>query len=711
MPKKSFTKKYSPQKTEKAIYRDWEEAGYFAPKAYQSEADNPNAKKVFTMAMPPPNITGSLHMGHALNAAIQDILIRYHRMKGYRTLWIPGLDHAGIATQNMVEKELAKSGKSRHEVGRAELLKLLKNWEKKYSLRIINQFKRIGASADWSRTRYTLDDGYSRAVKKAFIIYKRKGYIKRGQRLINWCPRCKTALSDIEVEHKKEKGKLYYIRYRLLKRKKDKRFEYITIATTRPETLLGDAAVAVNPDDKRYKKYIGRTIFIPLVKRKVKVIQDNAINPKFGTGALKVTPAHDMKDFEIGERHKLKRISVIDEEAEMTGKIPLKYRGLNRFKAREEVVADLKKEKILIKTKPLIHSVPYCYRCGEIIEPLISKQWFLSMKKLIEPAVKVVLENKIEFIPERYKKVYLRWMKDVRDWCISRQIWWGHKIPIKNEEDVLDTWFSSALWPFASLGWPRKTKDLEMYYPTSVLSTAKDIIFLWVSRMIFSGLFFMDEIPFKKVYIHPTILNSEGKRMSKSLGTGIDPLDLIDKYGADATRFGLVAKAGHNQEIRYSESSIIAGRNFCNKILNATRFVLMNIEKNKIKIKFDEKILNDAGLLKIEANKKTIDLFKKTKQEVKKYILDFRFNLAQESIYDFFWHQFCDKCIEANKDALYQGDEKTKKKTLQFLIVIIGDSLKLIHPFMPFMTEYLWGELNKAIGEKTKPLIVSRWPK
>ena len=703
MAKQKFKKHYDPKATESKIYKFWEESGFFVPKG---------SGKPFTIAMPPPNITGSLHLGHALNVTIQDILIRYHRMKGYRTLWIPGLDHAGIATQNMVEKELAKSKKTRHDVGRAELLKLLKNWEKKYSKRIINQFKRLGASADWSRCRYTLDEGYSRAVKKAFILYKRKGYVKRGLRIVNFCPRCKTAISDIEVEHQEEKGKLYYLKYRLLKRKQDKRFEYLTIATTRPETLLGDTAVAVHPEDKRYKKYIGRKIFIPLVTRKVKIIADDKIDPKFGTGALKVTPAHDTKDFEIGERHNLKKINVIDEEAEMTGKIPLKYRGLNRFKAREEIVADLKKEKILVKVEPIIHKIPHCYRCGEIIEPLISKQWFLSMKKLALPAIKVVKEDKIKFVPVRFKKVYLRWMKNIRDWCISRQIWWGHKIPIAGEEDVLDTWFSSALWPFASLGWPKITRDLETFYPTSVLSTAKDIIFLWVSRMIFSGLFFMDEIPFKKVYIHPTILNAEGRRMSKSLGTGIDPLALIRKFGADATRFGLIAKAGHNQEIRYSESSIIAGRNFSNKMQNAVRFILMHISKNKMAdLKIDYDILADKKLLKIEANKKTVELFKKTKSKIEKNLLDFRFNLAADLVYEFFWHQFCDKCLEQNKDTLYQGSEQGKKKTLEFLIVVMADSLKLAHPFMPFITEHLWGELNKALKIKANPLIITRWPK
>jgi valyl-tRNA synthetase len=711
MPKNKFKKQYEPREIEAKIYKLWEEAGCFNPDRLPIDLCSDNAKP-FSIVMPPPNITGSLHMGHALNATIQDILIRYHRMKGFRTLWVPGLDHAGIATQNMVEKELAKSKKTRHDVGRAELLKLLHNWEKKYSARILSQFKRIGTSADWSRTRYTLDDGYSRAVKKAFILYKRKGYIKRGQRIVNWCPRCKTAISDIEVEHREEKGKLYFIKYRLLKRKQDKEFEYLTVATTRPETLLGDTAVAVNPEDKRYQKYIKRKIFIPLVKRKVKVIADSAIDPKFGTGILKVTPAHDTKDFEIGERHGLKRINVIDEEAEMTGPIPLKYRGLDRFKAREAVVADLPKEKILSKIESIKHKVPYCYRCGGIIEPLISKQWFLSMKKLAEPAIKVVKEDKIKFVPARFKKVYLRWMKEIRDWCISRQIWWGHKIPIKNEEDVLDTWFSSALWPFASLGWPKITRDLKTYYPTSILSTAKDIIFLWVARMIFSGIFFMDEIPFQTVYVHPTILNSEGKRMSKSLGTGVDPLDLIDKYGADATRFGLISKTGHNQEIKYSESSIVAGRNFSNKMQNATRFVLMNIAKNKIRnLKIDDKIFSDKRIIKLEINKKTIDLFEKTKNDVEKQIINFRFDLAANSIYEFFWHQFCDKCLEANKDTLYQGSDQEKKKTLEFLIVIIANSLKIAHPLMPFVTEHLWGELNKALKVKAKPLIITSWPK
>lgn len=710
MPNKSLTKRYEPKKIERIIYHQWEEAGYFNPDRLPKTLCSPKAKP-YTIVLPPPNITGFLHMGHALNATIQDVLIRYHRMKGRRTLWVPGLDHAGIATQNIVEKELAKADKTRHDIGKTELLKLLHDWEKKYTISIVDQFKKIGASCDWSRMRYTLDESYSRAVKKAFIEYKRKDYIKRGQRIVNYCPRCKTALSDIEVEHREEKGKLYYIKYRLLKRKKDTHFEYLTVATTRPETLLGDTAVAVNPNDKRYKKYISRKIFIPLVKRKIKVIADSAIDPKFGTGVLKVTPAHDIKDFEIGERHGLRHIKIIDEDAEMIGPIPLKYRGLDRFKAREAVVSDLKKEKILVKIKPQIHKMPYCYRCGEMVEPLISRQWFLSMKKLAEPAIKIVKDDKIKFVPLRFKKVYLHWMKNIRDWCISRQIWWGHKIPIKKEEDVLDTWFSSALWPFAALGWPKETRDLKIYYPTSVLSTAKDIIFLWVARMVFSGLFFMDEIPFHVVYVHPTILNIEGKRMSKSLGTGIDPLDLIDKYGADATRFGLIIKAGHNQEIRYSESSIVAGRNFSNKMLNATRFILMNIKRSKIKsLKIDDNSLSDKKILKLKVNKKTAALFIQTKTKVEKHILDFRFNLALDSIYEFFWHQFCDKCIEANKDILNHGSETDMKKTLAFLTTIILNSLKLVHPFMPFVTEHLWIELNKALGTKANPLIISHWP-
>jgi len=689
---KNLKEKYEPKNTEPKIYESWEKSGYFNPDKLPDELCKKNAKP-YVIVIPPPNITGSLHMGHALNGTIQDVLIRYHRMKGFRALWVPGVDHAGIATQNMVEKGLAKEDKTRQDIGRAEMLELLKKWEEKYSKRILGQLKKIGASCDFSRTRYTLDKDYSKAVQKAFKEYKNKGLIKRG------------------------KGRLYYIKYRLKPRKKKakklqakKPRSYITIATTRPETLLGDTAVAVNPQDKRYQDLIKRKAIVPIVNRAVPIIADEEINKSFGTGALKVTPAHDPVDFEIGQKHELKSIQVIDEDGEMTKDVPLKFRGLDRFEARKKVLEKLRNDKILAKTESFKHSVPYCYRCDSVIEPLVSKQWFVSMKKLAEPAIKIVEKDRIKFVPQRYKKVYLNWMGDIKDWCISRQIWWGHKINIKDSEDVLDTWFSSALWPFAVLGWPEKTKDLKEFYPTDVLSTAKDIIFLWVARMIFSSLFFLDKKPFRTVYIHPTILNKEGKRMSKSLGTGVDPLDLIDKYGADATRFGLISKAGRNQEIRFDESAIIAGRNFANKMLNASRFILLNLDKNKIKkLKVEKEILKDKKILKNKVYANTIKSLRKTKESTEKKLDEFRFDLAAEGAYRFFWNQFCDKCIEASKEDLYKGNDEDKKRALKFLLVILTRSLKMLHPFMPFVTEYLWAEIHDSAGKKSRPLMVSKW--
>lgn len=709
MPKEVLPKKYNPAQVEPKVYESWEKDGYFNPDKLPAQLCKKNAKP-YTIVIPPPNITGSLHMGHALNSTIQDILTRYHRMRGYRTLWLPGVDHAGIATQNVVEKELKKQGKTRHDIGRAEMTKRLKAWEKKYMAKIFGQLKKIGASCDWSRSRYTMDEKYSQAVQEAFKEYKKKGYIKRGKRIVNFCPRCKTAISDIEVEYKKQKDKLYYINYKLKNQKSKLKARYITIATTRPETMLGDTAVAVNPDDRRYKNLVGKKAVLPLVNRIIPIIADAVIDQDFGTGALKVTPSHDPVDFELSQRHDLKVIEVIDEDGNMTGKIPVKYRGIDRFEARTRILVDLKKEGILEKTRDLIHKVPYCYRCGTIIEPLISKQWFISMEKLAEPAIKVVEEDKIKFVPSRYKKVYLSWMENIKDWCISRQIWWGHKLPIKGSDDVLDTWFSSALWPFATLGWPKRTSDLKTFYPTSVLSTAKDIIFLWVARMVFSGMFFMKKVPFNTVFIHPTILNPEGRRMSKSLGTGVDPLGLIDEFGADATRFGLIAKAGYNQEIKFTESSIVAGRNFSNKLLNATRFLLMHIEKSKVKdLNPGKKSLEDKVALKDKQNKETLGRLLKTKKKVEENIKKFRFDLAGDEIYQFFWHNFCDKCLEANKETLFNGTNEKKKAHLEFLIMILKESLKLAHPFMPFITEFLWQTLNKAIESKERPLIITSW--
>ncbi len=520
----NLDKAYDPKKVEEKIYDFWLKSDFFNPDKLPERH-----KKPYCIVVPPPNITGSLHMGHALNATCQDILIRWRRMQGFKTLWLPGTDHAGIATQNVVEKELKKEGKTRFDLGREKFIERIWQWKEKYGNIILDQFKKLGCSLDWSRTRFTLDKEYTEAVKTAFLHYYKKGWIYKGERTVNWCPRCRTSLSDLEVAYQEEPAELYYIKYGPL-----------TIATVRPETKLGDTAVAVNPKDNRYKKYIGETIDIKTVlgPARMKVIGEESVDMAFGTGAMKITPAHDIHDFEMGEKHNLERKQVIGPDGRMT-KLAGKYAGLTILEARKQVVEDMKKIGILEKVEPYTHNIARCYRCNTTIEPILSEQWFLKMKELAKMAIEAVKSGKVKFIPKKWEKIYFDWLKNIKDWCISRQIWWGHKIPIEGVEDVLDTWFSSALWPFATLGWPKKTKDLETFYPTDVLSTDRGIINLWVARMIFSGMEFMEKIPFRDVYIHATVLTREGKRMSKSLGTGIDPIALIEKYGADATRFGI----------------------------------------------------------------------------------------------------------------------------------------------------------------------------
>ncbi len=567
-------KVYEPKKVEDKIYQLWQDSGFFNPDNLPGKKGKP-----YTIVIPPPNVTGSLHMGHALNAVVQDVLIRKKRMEGYRALWLPGTDHAGIATQNVVEKELRKEGKTRFDLGKEKFIERAWQWKEKYGNIILEQFKKIGASCDWSRTRFTMDKDYAKAVEAAFLHYYKKGWIYQGERTVNWCSRCATSLSDLELDYKEEPAFLYYIKYGPL-----------TVATVRPETKLGDTAVAVNPKDQRYKKYVGKTIDIQTVlgPAKMKVIGDESVDMEFGTGAMKVTPAHDLHDFELGEKHKLERKQVIGPDGKMT-KLAGKYAGLTVMEARQRVIEDMKKIGILEKEEPYNHNIAKCYRCGTVIEPILSKQWFLKMDKLAEMAIKAVKSGQVKFQPKSFEKIYFDWLKNIRDWCISRQIWWGHKIPLKGEEDVLDTWFSSALWPFATLGWPPPSKkeaslapkgrapknDLDKFYPTNVLSTARDIINLWVARMIFSGLEFTEKIPFQTVFIHPTVLTKEGKRMSKSLGTGKDPMLLIEKYGADATRFGISWQILGNQDIRFVEDNILMGKKFCNKIWNAARFLLM----------------------------------------------------------------------------------------------------------------------------------------
>jgi valyl-tRNA synthetase len=675
---KEISKLYDPKKVEEKIYRFWEKTGFFNPDKLPRKR-----KKNYSIVIPPPNITGSLHMGHALNALIQDILIRKKRMEGFRTLWLPGTDHAGIATQFIVEKELKKEGKTRFDLGKEKFIKRLWKWKEKYEKRIINQFKKLGCSLDWSRKVFTLDKNYSRTVKTAFFHYFKKGWIYQKEKPINFCPSCKTSLSDLEIEYREEKGKLWFIKYPLSKLP-----GFIVVATTRPETMLGDSAVAVNPRDKRYKNLVGKKAVLPLANREIPIIADDLVDPKFGTGAVKITPGHDLKDFEISLRHSLKIYKVIDETEKITKEAPLPYQNLSINEAREKIVEDLREKGFLEKVEDYSHQVPKCYRCQTKIEILPSRQWFLKMEKLAKIATKIVKARKIKFFPKRFEKIYFDWLENIEDWCISRQIWWGHKIPLKRVDDVLDTWFSSALWPFATLGWPKKTKDLKRFYPTNFLSTGREIINLWVARMIFSGMEFLKKPPFKIVFIHPTVLTKEGKRMSKSLGTGADPMEFIKKYGSDAMRFGMIWQVMGGQDLRFTEDHIKMGQKFCNKIWNATRFVLMQTN-----LKREKKLT--------QADKKILKKLKKTIRSVNKDLENFQFGKAAHTIYDFFWHDFCDKYIEEFKKS------KIKNQKVLFNVLLI--SLKLLHPFIPFITEEIYQTL--PIKGKRKSIMIEKWPK
>ncbi|MBU1159881.1 valine--tRNA ligase, partial [Patescibacteria group bacterium] len=667
-----------PKETEPRIYKIWEDSGYFTPENLPVTRYSLPVTR-YCIVIPPPNVTGSLHMGHALNATIQDILIRQKRMQGYKTLWVPGTDHAGIATQNVVEKELKKQGLTRHDLGKEKFLEKVWKWKNEYGNIILDQLKKLGSSCDWSRARFTMDPDYAQEVEKAFLHYYKKGWIYQGDRVINWCTRCQTSLSDLELEYEETKGNLYYIKYGPL-----------TVATTRPETMLGDTAVAVNPKDKRYKDLIGKIVILPLVNREIPIIADRLVDPKFGTGAVKVTPAHDMADAEIGERHKLESIQVINQ----FGKIELGhsvsnrtlsvFNGLSTKEAREKILKELEAQEFLEKVENYDLRISKCYRCGSVIEPQISKQWFLKMDRLAKKAKEAVKKGKVVFHPKRWEKIYFDWLDNIKDWCISRQIWWGHKIPIDGVDDVLDTWFSSALWPFAVFN----DKEKKEFYPTQVLSTARDIINLWVARMIFSGLEFMKEKPFKDVIIHPTILTKEGKRMSKSLGTGIDPMILIEKYGADATRFGLIYQMMGGQDIHFNEDHCLAGKKFANKIWNATRFVLEKSSEEN----FNEKKLSaeDKGILK-----KLSDISKSANKNLNHY----KFGQALHEIYDFFWHDFCDLYIEYSKKSKFEETNKV-------LLYTLKKSLTLLHPFMPFITEEIWSIINTK-GKNL--LLVEKW--
>jgi valyl-tRNA synthetase len=710
--------KYNPHEVEEKIYKMWEEKSYFYVK--------PDSKKgKYVIVIPPPNITGFLHMGHALNNTIQDILIRWKRMSGLNALWVPGTDHAGIATQNVVEKELLKKGLTRKQLGREKFIEEVWKWKEKYGSRIIFQLKKLGASCDWTRTRFTMDEMLSNAVKECFIKLYKKGLIYKGKKIINWCPRCETALSDEEVEYKDEKSYLYYIKYPLLNG------GFIEVATTRPETMLGDTAVAVNPKDERYRNFIGEKVKLPFVERIIPVISDEKVEIEFGTGAVKVTPCHDPNDFEIAQRNNLDFVLIMNEEGIMNENAG-KFKGYDRFECRKIIVEELKKIGLLSKIEDYTNRVGHCYRCDTVIEPYLSNQWFVKMKPLSKPAIKVAEEGKLKFYPERWKKVYLYWLYNIKDWCISRQIWWGHRIPVwycKNEkcppivekeipqkcpncgsyeiyqdEDVLDTWFSSWLWPFSVFGWPEKTRDLEIFYPTDTLVTAQEILFFWVARMVMAGLEFMGEIPFENVYIHGTVRDSTGKKMSKSLGNVIDPVEIIDKYGADSLRFSLISLTAFGQDVFLSSDFHIKGRNFTNKIWNASRYILkrcneLNIEnvsflKDRNDIYFPEKWI----LMKLD------ETIKKTTNSLEK----FYFNEALNNLYDFFWHEFCDWYIEISK--VYQDENYIKNKVIPVLFETLTTSLKLLHPFIPFITEQIFQNLKNYIKFESESIVISKWP-
>jgi valyl-tRNA synthetase len=728
---KEIPTKYDPHQIEEKTYNAWSEEKLF-------HADEKTEATPYSIVIPPPNVTGILHMGHALNNTIQDILMRWKRMQGYEAMWMPGTDHAGIATQNVVERKLAKEGAKRTDLGREKFLEKVWEWKEEYGSTIIRQLKKLGCSCDWERERFTMDDGLSRAVKEVFIRLYEDGLIYKGDYIINWCPRCGTALSDEEAEHRDVDGMLYYIKYPVKgKEKLEKENEdYIVVATTRPETMLGDVAVAMNPKDPRREKLEGKTLILPILKRELKIIFDEDVDPEFGTGALKVTPAHDPVDFELGVKHNLQSVIAMNPDGTIN-EIGGEYEGLDRFECREAIVEDLKQRQLFVKSEDHRHAVGHCYRCHVVVEPRLSKQWFVKMKPLAKEGIRVVKDGKIKFYPERWTKVYLNWMENIRDWCISRQIWWGHRIPVwyckdclkydivrdvnvdgpggkgiyvgeeapekcphcggtdmEQDPDVLDTWFSSWLWPFSTMGWPEKTKELDTFYPTDALVTAQEIIFFWVARMIMAGLKFRNDIPFKDVYIHGTVRDATGTKMSKSLGNVIDPLDVISEVGSDALRFSIISITSQGQDVFLSKEKFELGRNFANKLWNASRYVLMNL---------DESLLEgdiDADRLTL-ADKWILSSFNRTIEKVTKSLEAYRFNDASSALYDFIWHKYCDWYLEVSK--LSEDKETTQK----ILVKVLRGCLQLLHPFMPFITEEIWQNIP---GDADKWIMVSAWP-
>ncbi|QNB47567.1 valine--tRNA ligase [Thermanaerosceptrum fracticalcis] len=703
---------YDPKNVEEKWYKVWENNGYF-----HAEVDK--TRTPFSIVMPPPNVTGSLHLGHALDNTLQDILTRWRRMQGYNTLWLPGTDHAGIATQAKVEEQLAKEGFSKYDLGREKFLERVWDWKHQYGNRITQQLRKLGTSCDWQRERFTLDEGCSKAVQEVFVRLYEKGLIYQGNYIINWCPKCQTTISDIEVEHEPKIGKIWHIKYPVIDSD-----EYIVVATTRPETMLGDTGVAVHPEDERYRHLIGKKVMLPLMDRAIPIFADEYVDKEFGSGAVKVTPAHDPNDFEMGLRHNLEQVVVMDREAFMNENAG-NYQGMSRYEARERIVQDLKAMGLLVKVEEHEHAVGQCYRCDTVVEPMISKQWFVKMKPLAEPAIQAVLDGRTRFVPERFTKIYLNWMENIRNWCISRQLWWGHRIPVwycqdcgevicakepptscskcessrlEQDPDVLDTWFSSGLWPFSTMGWPEKTGELEHFYPTSVLVTGRDIIFFWVARMIFSALEFMEDVPFREVFIHGLVLDAQGRKMSKSLGNGVDPLEVIEQYGADTLRFMLITGNTPGNDLRFQFERLEAARNFANKIWNASRFALMNLADYEGDDFQPEYTLADRWIM---------SRFNRAAKEVTRNLERYDLGEAGRVLYEFIWNEFCDWYIELIKPRLYGKETESSKRTAQMVLAhVLRKTMELLHPFMPFITEEIWQHLPHQ-GET---IMLAPWP-
>ena len=708
--------KFEPKTFEEEIYKNWNEKGYFKP-------SNDKTKKPYTIVIPPPNITGKLHMGHALDETLQDILIRYKRMQGFNTLWVPGTDHASIATEAKIVEKLKVEGITKEDLGRDGFLKRAWEWKEEYGGTILNQLKKLGCSCDWSRERFTMDEGLSNAVKDVFVDLYNKGLIYKGKRMINWCPYCNTSISDAEVEYEEEPTHLWHVKYPV----KGEEGKFVIVATTRPETMLGDTGVAVHPDDERYKDLVGKTVILPIMNKEIPIIADEFVEKEFGTGAVKLTPAHDPNDYQAALKHNLEIIPVFDEEFKMNNLVP-EYKGMDMYEAREKIVERLQKEGYLVKIEDYTHNVGKCYRCHNTIEPHISEQWFVKMEPLAKPAIEAVRTGKVEFVPERFDKIYYNWMENIQDWCISRQLWWGHRIPayycqecgevivskeephkctkcgstnLKQDEDTLDTWFSSALWPFSTLGWPEQTEDYKYFYPTSTLVTGYDIIFFWVARMIFSALEHTGQVPFNKVFIHGIVRDSLGRKMSKSLGNGIDPLEIIAKYGTDALRFSLVLGISPGNDIRYMPEKLESASNFANKLWNASKFVLSNMPKDGSKLAEDRLPENLCY-----EDKWILSKLNKLVKEVTNNLENFELGIATQKVYDFIWNEFCDWYIEMVKSRLYDENCTTKFAAQYTLNKVLKDSLKLLHPVMPFVTEKIYMQLY----HNDESIMISKWP-